>query len=182
MEMGSRAMGAPPKRKPKYQKVGIKEKYNWVHPCFIITNDKVTYKTTGKQIVVAILATCRLCKFKLLDCRAFGAKTKPSNYPSWTGCIKNVENIHYLLDQKDLEETLADSKAHWDYLEESKARKCGIETPYQRQSTLDDCVEEFGHRSAETKRCIANLLRLCVVENLTLHIGTHPGFVKFMRH
>ena len=52
-------------------------------------------------------------------------KTKPSNCPSWTACIKYVENIHYLLDQKDLEEALADPKAHWDSLEESKGRKHG---------------------------------------------------------
>ena len=112
----------------------------------------MNYKTTGKQIVVAIWAICRLCKFKSPDCRAYGVKTKPSNCPSWTGCIKHVENIHYLLDQKDLEEALADPKAHWDCLEESKARKRGIETRYQGQSKLDDCVEEFGHRSAETER------------------------------
>ena len=77
-----------------------------------------------------------------------------------------MENIHYLLDQKDLEEALAGPKAHWDSLEESKARKRGIETQYQGESTLDDCVEEFGRRSVETKRCVANLARLCVVENL----------------
>ena len=28
---------------------------------------------------------------------------------------------------------------------------------------------------------MANLARLCVVENLLLHIGTYPGFVKFIR-
>ena len=93
-----------------------------------------------------------------------------------------MENIHYLLDRKDLEEALADPKAHWDCLEESKVSKCGIETQYQGQSTLDDCVEEFGHRSAETKRCFANLAHLCAVENLPLHMGTREGFVKFMRH
>ena len=42
-------------------------------------------------------------------------------------------------------------------------------------------MEEFGHRSAETKRCVANLVRMCVVENLPLHMGTHTEFVKFMR-
>ena len=86
-----------------------------------------------------------------------------------------------MLDQKDLEEALPNPKAHLDSLEESKVRKSGIETWYQGQSTLDDCVEEFGHRSAETKRCVANLVCLCAVENLPLHMGTHTGFVKFMR-
>ena len=89
-------------------------------------------------------------------------------------------NIHYFLDRKDLKEALANPKAHWDSLEESKARKRGIETWCQGQSTLDDCVEEFGRRSAEIKRCIANLARLCAVENLPLHMGPHAGFVKFM--
>ena len=42
-------------------------------------------------------------------------------------------------------------------------------------------MEEFGHRSAETKRCVVNLACLCVVENLPLHMGTRAGFVKFMR-
>ena len=76
-----------------------------------------------------------------------------------------MENIHYLLDPKDLEEALADRKAHWDNLEESKARKRGIETRYQGQSTLDECMEEFGRGRAETKRCMANLASLCASEN-----------------
>ena len=79
MAMGSGAMGAPPKRNPKRRKAGIKENYSWVNPCFIIKENKVTCKTTGKQIVVAIWATCRLCKFKSPDCRAYGVKTKPRN-------------------------------------------------------------------------------------------------------
>ena len=165
MAMGSGETGAPPKRNPKCWKVDIKENYNWVQLCFIIKYDKVTCKTTSKQIVVAIWAICKLCKFKSLDCRAYGMKTKPTNCPSWTRCIKHVENIHYLLNRKDLDKALVDPKAHWDSLEESKARKHGIETQYQGQSMLDDCVEEFDHRSAETKRCVANLARLCTVEN-----------------
>ena len=108
-------------------------------------------------------------------------KTKPGNCPSWTRCIKHVENIHYFLDQKDLEKALADPRAHWDSLEESKARKCGIETRYRGQSTLDDYVEEFGHSSVESERCVANLARSCTVESLPLHMVTSVGFVKFMR-
>ena len=117
MAMGSGATGVPPKRNPKRQKAGIMENYNWVHPCFIIKDNKVTYKTTSKQILVAIWATCRFCKFKSPDCRAYGMKTKPGNCPLWTRCIKHVEKIHYLLNRKDLEEALADPKAHWDSLE-----------------------------------------------------------------
>ena len=75
--------------------------------------------------MVAIWTTFRLCKFKSPDCKAYGVKTKPGNYPLWTRCIKHVENIYCLLDRKDLEENLADPKADWDSLEESKARNSG---------------------------------------------------------
>ena len=85
----------------------------------------------------------------------YGVKTKPKNCPSWSGCVQHVENIHYLLDPKDLEEALVDPKAHWDSLEENKARKRGIETRYQGQSRLAEYIEEFGCRSAKTKKvCI----------------------------
>ena len=141
-----------------------------MHPCFSIKNDKVTCKPTGKQIVVAILATYRLCKSP--TCRAYGVKMKPGNCLSRTRCIKYVENIHRLLDPKDLEEALADPKAHVDSLEESKARKHGIETRSLGQSTLDECVEEFGRRNVEAKRCMTNLACLCAVENLYLHMWT----------
>ena len=114
MAMGSGATGEPPKRNPKHWKAGIKENYSWVHLCFTIKDDNVTYKVTGKPIVVAIWATCKLCKFKSPDCRAYSVKTKPNNFPSWTGYIKHVENIHFLLDQKDLEESVVDPKAHCD--------------------------------------------------------------------
>ena len=118
--------GGTPRRNPKRRKAGIKENYRWVLPCFDIKNVEMPYKTTGKPILVAIWATCKLCKFKSPGCRAYGLKTKPGNCPSWTGCVKHVENIHYLLDSKDLEEDLADPRAHWDSLEESKARKRGL--------------------------------------------------------
>ena len=92
-----------------------------------------------------------------------------------------MEDIHYLLNRKDLEEAFADLKAHWDSLEEIKAKKRGIGTRYQGQSTLHEYVEEFGRRSVETRRCLANLVRLRAVENLPLHMGTYIGFVKSMR-
>ena len=47
-----------------------------------------------------------------------------------------------------------------------------METRLRGQSTLDECVEEHGHGSARRKRSVANLVRLCVVENLHLHIST----------
>ena len=64
-----------------------------------------------------------------------------------------MENVHCSLDPKDLEKALIDPKDHWDILEERKVRERRIETWYQRQSTLDGCVEEFRRRSAETKGC-----------------------------
>ena len=93
---------------------------------------------------------------------------------------QHVEDIYYLLHPEDLEEALASPKVHWDNLEESKARKHGLETLYQGQSTLDEYMEEFGGRNAKTKRCMANLVCLCVVENLPLLMGTRVGLVKLM--
>ena len=90
----------------------------------------------GKPKVVALWTTCKICKFKSPHCRAYGVKTKPSNCPLWFGCVKHMENIHYFLNPKDLEEVLIDSKAYWDSLEESKVRKRGLEIQYQGQSTL----------------------------------------------
>ena len=46
---------------------------------------------------------------------------------------------------------------------------------------MDDCAEEFGRGSIEKKKCVANLGRLCAVENLSLHMGTHVGFVKLVK-
>ena len=42
-------------------------------------------------------------------------------------------------------------------------------------------MEEFGHRSAETKRCVANLACWCAIENLPFCMGTHASLVKFIR-
>ena len=95
--------------------------------------------------------------------------------------MKHVENVHYSHDPKDVEESLANPKAHWDDLKDRKARLHGVDTRLQGQSTLDECVEEYGRGSAERKCCMANLARLCIVENLLLHIGTRPGFVMFIR-
>ena len=36
--------------------------------------------------------------------------------------MKYMENVHYLHDLKDVEEALANPKAHWDDLEDRKAR------------------------------------------------------------
>ena len=93
-----------------------------------------------KDWVLAIWATCKLCKYKKLDFKAFGVKTKISNCASWSGCVKHVENVHYLHNPKDVEEALARPKAHWDNLEDRKARLQGVDTRLQGQSKLDECV------------------------------------------
>ena len=71
--------------------------------------------------------------------------------------MKRVENVHYLHNTKDVEEALTNPKAHWDDLEDRKARLQGVDTRLQGQSTLDKCVEEYGPGSAKRKRCMANL-------------------------
>ena len=113
--------------------------------------------------------------------QAFGVKSKISNCASLFGRVKHAENMHYLHDLKDVEEALAKPKAHWPDLEDRKARLWGLDTRLQGQSTLDECMEKYKRGSAKRKRCIANLARLCVVENLPLHIGIRTGFVNFMR-
>ena len=95
--------------------------------------------------------------------------------------MKHVENTHCLHTLEEIDEAVADPKAHWDNLEDKKEREHGVETRHQGQSTLDECVLEYWCGSAERKRCMANLARLCTVENLPLHIGSKPGFLKFMR-
>ena len=73
---------------------------------------------------------------------------------------------------EEIDEAVANPKAHWDNLEDKKARERGVETPHQGQSTLGECMPEYWRGSAERKHCVANLTQLCSVENLPLHIGT----------
>ena len=82
---------------------------------------------------------------------------KISHCPLWTGCVKHVENTHFLHTPEEIDEAVADPKAHWDNLEDKKARERGVETRRGGQSTLDECVPEYGHGSAERKCCVANL-------------------------
>ena len=155
--------------------------YKWVLPCFDMNEVSKQRPGYKKDQVLAIWATSKLCNYKNPDFKAFDVKSKISNCASWSGCVKHVENVHYLHDPKDVDEALANPRAHWDDLQDRKARLRGVDTRLQGQSTWDECMEEYGRRSAEMKRCVANLTRLCAVENLPLHIGTWPGFVKFMR-
>ena len=121
---------------------------------------------------ISIWATCNLCLYKNPNVKPLGVKTKITHCPSWTGCVKHVENTHCLHTPEEIDEAVADPKAHWDNLEDKKAKERGVETRHQGQSTLDECSPEYGCGSAERKHCMANLARLCTVENLPLHIGT----------
>ena len=47
-----------------------------------------------------------------------------------------MANVHYLHHPKDVEESLANPKAHWDDLEDRKARLQGVDTRLQAQSTF----------------------------------------------
>ena len=95
--------------------------------------------------------------------------------------MKHVENKHCLHTLEEIDEALANPKAHSDNLEDKKARERGVETRHQGQSTLDECVLEYGRGSGERKCCVASLARLCAMENLPLHISSRIGFLKFMR-
>ena len=95
--------------------------------------------------------------------------------------MKHVENTHCLHTPEEIDEAIINPKAHWDNLGDKKARERGVETRHQGQSTLDESMPEYYCGSAKRKRCVANLEQLCAMENLPLHIGSRPGFLKFMR-
>ena len=42
--------------------------------------------------------------------------------------MKHVENVHYLYDLKDAEEAVTNPKAHWNDLDDRKARLRGVGT------------------------------------------------------
>ena len=128
--------------------------YKWVVPCYNVNKMSKPCLGYKKDQVIAIWVTCKLCKYKSLDFKAFGLKTKTSNCASWSGCVKHVENVHHLHDPKDvkkLSQILKLIEKIW------KIGRRGVETGLQGQSMLDECVEEYGRGSAERKRCVANL-------------------------
>ena len=156
--------------------------HRWVENCF--DKKKVPGPCAGHkkhQKPIGIWATCKLCLYKNPNAKALGVKTKITHCPSWTGCVKHVENTHCLHNSEEIDEAIANSKAYWGNLEDKKAREHGVDTRHQGQSTLDECMLEYWRGSAERKLCMVNLARLCTVENLPLHIGTRPGFLNFMR-
>ena len=178
---------APTKRTAKHARRAKKERvpgqtYRWVENCFLTKEVPDPHARLNKHLKpIGIWATCKLCLYKNPNVKALGVKTKTTHCPSWTGCVKHVENRHCLHTPEEIDEAIADPKVHWDNLEDKKARERGVETRRQGQSTLDECVPEYGCGSAERKHCVANLTRLCTVENLPLHIGSRPGFLNFMR-
>ena len=178
---------APAKRTVKRARRARKERvlgrtYRWVENCFHTKEVLDPHAGLKKHLKpTGIWATCKFCLYKNPNVKPLGVKTKTTHCPSWTGCVKHVENRHCLHTPEEIDEAITDPKAHWDNLEDKKARERGVETRHQGQSTLDECMPEYGRGSGERKRCVANLERLCVVENLPLHIGSRPGFLKFMR-
>ena len=106
--------------------------YKWVLPCYNMNKVSKPHPGYKKDQVLAICAACKLCKYKNTDFKVFGVKTKISNCGSWYGCVKHVENVHYLHDPKNVEEALANPKAHWDDLEDRKARLRGGGHPVTR--------------------------------------------------
>ena len=156
--------------------------YRWVENCFH-TKEVPDLRARQKKHLkpISIWATCKLCLYKNPNVKPLGVKTKITHCSSWTGCVKHVENTHCLHTPKEIDEAVADPKTHWENLEDKKAREQGVDTWHQGQSTLDECVLEYWCGSAERKHCVANLARLWAVENLPLHIGSRPGFLKFMR-
>ena len=178
---------APAKRTVKCARRTKKERvfgrtYRWVKNCFHtkeVPDPCAGHKKHLKPI--SIWATCKLCLYKNSNVKPLGVKTKITYCPSWTRCVKHVENTQYLHTPEGIDEAVADPKAHWDNLEDEKARESEVETWHQGQSTLDECMPEYWRGSGERKCCVANLARLCIVENLPLHTSSRPGFLKFMR-
>ena len=119
--------------------------YRWVENCFHMK--EVPDPCAGHKQhlkLISIWATCKLCLYKNPNAKALGVKTKKTHCPSWTKCVKHVENRHCLHTPEEIDEAVANPKAHWDNLEDKKAREWGVETRHQGQSTLDECVLEYG--------------------------------------
>ena len=106
--------------------------YRWVENCFLMKEVLDPLARFNKHLKpIGIWATCKLCLYKNLNVKALGVKTKKTHCPSWTGCVKHVENRHCLHTPEEIDEAIADCKAHWDNLEDKKARERGVETRRQ---------------------------------------------------
>ena len=86
----------PAKRNVKRAKRTKRERvpgqtYKWVEKCYDVKkvlDQRPRLKKRSK--VVGIWATCKLCKYQNPDARAYDFKTKITNCPSWTACVKHV--------------------------------------------------------------------------------------------
>lgn len=123
--------------------------------------------------VIAICATCKLCTFKSPSCKSYDVKSKAGNCLLCFGCIKHAEKIHYLLDLKDLEEAPIQLKDHWDSFRGNLGKEACNWDLVSMAKYVGRLYEGFGCESAEKKRCLANFVCLCTVENLPLH-NMHP--------
>ena len=122
---------APVKRNVKRAKRTKRERvpgqtYKWVEKCYGVKKEVDNHLGLKKLKVTAIWATCILCRYKNLDAKAYGVKTKIANCPSYTRCVKHVQNMHLLHTLEEIDEAVAGPKAHWDNLEDRKARLRGV--------------------------------------------------------
>ena len=104
----------------------------WVENCFHMEEMPDPHAGHKKHLKpISIWATCKLCLYKKTNVKPLHVKTKTTHCPLWTGCVKHMENRHCLHTPEEIDEALADPKAHWDNLEDKKARERGVETQHQ---------------------------------------------------
>ena len=118
--------------------------YRWVENGFHkkeVPDPRARHKKHLKPI--SIWATCTMRLYKNPNVKPLGVKTKITHCLSWTGCVKHVENTHCLHTPEEIDEAIANPIAHWDHLEDKKAREHEVETRHQGQSMLDECVLEY---------------------------------------
>ena len=76
-----------------------------------------------------------------------------------------MENVHYLYNPKDVEEALANPKAHWNDLEDRRRDCVGWTPSYKSRAHWTSGWKNICG-SAKRKRCVVNMARLCAVVNL----------------
>ena len=117
--------------------------YRWVEKYFHkreVLDLRARLKKHPKPI--AIWAICKLCLYKNLKAKAYGEKTKITHCPLWDWmCETCGEHALFAHPKGNWWSLSLIQKAHWDNLEDKKARKSGVETRHEGQSTLDDCVQ-----------------------------------------
>ena len=115
------------------KKRALGQTYRWVENCFHTKEVPDPCAGLKKHLKpISIWATCKLGLYKNPNVKPLGVKTKTTHCPSWTGCVKHVEKTHCLHTPEEIDEALADPKAHWDNLEDKKARERGGGDPASR--------------------------------------------------